>query len=267
MAIPLWGDADNGAECRENRDGCRPGGGRSRAARGRRSAPPRRPRRSRARSRPSAPRPRRSAAPSTRTATRPAGTSSTARRPATGRRRRTRTPGRERTTRRHGQHHGPRSGHHLPLPARRLSSSGTTKGADGIFDHGCGARGRDRRGDERHAPRRTLNGSVNPNGRADRLLVRVRQDGELRLEDAGDLRRRRDRARRRSPPRSPGCRPARPTTSGSTRRATRAPRSASTSRSRAAGTGPSAKTKPATSVTSTSARLNGRVNPNGQTTT
>ena len=63
------------------------------------------------------------------------------------------------------------------------SSSGTTQGADGIVTTAAVPAGRDRRGDERHHGSATLNGAVNPNGRPTDLLVRVGQDGELRLED------------------------------------------------------------------------------------
>ena len=114
------------------------------------------------------------------------------------------------------------------------NSSGTARGADGIFTTSAGAGRGHRFGDERRRrPAATLNGTVDPNGRDHELVLRVRALDELRRADRYEERRLGDDRRRRvGGALGPDPRPASPTTTGSSPLPAARPAWAPTARSR-----------------------------------
>ena len=145
------------------------------------------------------------------------------------------------------------------------NGAGTSRGADGIFTTLA-------------APAAVTGsatgvttdlGDAEWHGRPERprdgLVLRVRHEHELRLEDAGHGTPARAAAPSRPPSASRASRVAGSTTTGSSRRATRARAAAPTRPSRPSASPRSRPTRPARS-TPTAARLNGRLTPNGQAT-
>ena len=200
------------------------------------------------------------------------GTSSTARRRATGRRPPSRTPApAPRTSRVSANLTGLTGGttYHYRIVA--TSTAGTTNGSDGIFTTSAAPTVIDRRGDGDHArPAATLNGSVNPNGQATTYYFEYGKDTNYGSKTTVDERRLGHRGDHRlgGDLRPPG-RPDLPLPARRDERRRHEPgRRRELHRHRERDRRPpTVTTKAATSITSTSARLNGTVNPNGHATT